>query len=407
VSLQDSNRSNRSNRVERVVVVGGSLGGVSVCENLRRGGFAGTITVVDADAEPCFDRPPLSKQFLAGERSEDEIRLRTAEQLDVLRVTWRLGVAATSLDLEGREVALDDGSSLGFDRLVIATGASARFPAPLRAPNAIAVRSIADGRRLREMVVASHELVVIGAGFLGLEAAATCRRLGVAATVVEALDAPLKRVMPPVIGEVVRRLHEREGVVLRFGVGVVPYGGGEPVPVVELEDGTKLPTDMIVVAIGSEPSTTWLEDSGLKLDGGVVCDENLEAAPGIYAVGDVARWPHPLSPTPVRVEHWTNAIEQGRHVARAIVDPENTPTFSTVPYFWSHQYSANIQAFGLPRADDEVRVVAGDLESGTFVACLGRDGALAAAVGFNAPKQLGAYRRMLAAGASFEEATRS
>lgn len=393
--------------VEHVVVVGGSLGGIVTSESLRRFGFEGTITVVDADSEPHFNRPPLSKEFLAGEHSAADIRLRTADQIEALGVHWRLGVSSTSLHVEARKIALADGSSLGFDRLVVATGARARFPEALQAPNAVALRSIADAKRLRAMVSTSRDAVVIGAGFLGLEAASTLRKLGISVTVVEALDWPLQRVMPPAIGEVVKRLHERAGVKLHFGSGVVPYGGDEPVSAVELEDGSKFSADAVVVAIGAAPCTDWLKSSGLTLDDGIVCDEKLVAAPGVYAVGDVARWPHPRLPSPVRVEHWTNAIEQGRYVARAITSPESSPAFSTVPYFWSHQCGSTIQALGLPAANDEVRIVEGDLASGSFVACLGRDGTLAAAVAVNMPKQLGAYRRMVAAGASFEEAGRS
>lgn len=402
-----SPRAEAAHAREEVVVVGGSLGGVVLCESLRQGGFCGAITAVDQEPDPHFDRPPLTKEYLAGDWSEAQVRLRTQSQLDALEVTWRLGTAARALDVEQRELTLADGGRLSFDHLVIATGAQARFPAPLRAPNAIAVRSMVDGRRLRALLDGACRLVVVGAGFLGLEVAATATKLGVASTVVEALGSPLGRVMPPVVGEAVRRVHERAGVTLRCGVRVLPYGGEDPVDVVDLEDGVSLPADVIVVAVGSEPCTAWLEGSTLKVDDGIVCDDHLRAAPGIWVIGDVARWPHPRAARHVRVEHWTNAVEQARYVARAIVDRDAVPAFSTVPYFWSHQHGTNIQAFGFPEAADAVRVVEGDLESPRFVAALGRNGALTAVVAVDMPKALVLWRRRLVAGVSFEEAAAS
>lgn len=238
-----------------------------------------------------------------------------------------------------------------------------------------------------------------------MEVAATARALGAEVAVVEPLATPLGRVAGPVLGEAVRSLHEAHGVSVRTGVGVSGFVGSAHVEGVVLDGGETLPADVVLVAIGVEPATEWLEGSGLSLDHGVVCDATLTAAPGVVAVGDVARFPHALARGPVRLEHWTNAAEHGAHAARTLLAaPGDAPAYEGVPYFWSDQFDAKLQAIGIPGPDDDVVVVDGSIASGRFVACHGREGSLVAVTGVGMPRRIVSYRALLERASSLEDA---
>ncbi len=326
-----------------------------------------------------------------------------------------MGRRAVSLDTAAHTVDCDDGRQLTYDGLIVATGASARrLPGTEGMPGVHTLRTLDDCLALRAIIGSAGEgarVVVIGAGFIGSEVAATCHGLGARVTVVEALPTPLARVLGEQMGAVCAGLHRAAGVSLRTGVGVErvspsPGGGTESArSEVHLDDGTVLEADLVVVGIGVVPNVGWLEDAGLRLDDGVVCDSQLFAADRVVAAGDVARWHHPSLDEQLRVEHWTNAAEGGAAAARNLVaGTEAAAPYDPVPFFWSDQYQTKIQVIGLPGPDDEVVVVEGSPEAGKLVALYRRGDRLRAALAFSQPRRLMAYRPLLEAGASFDEA---
>ena len=389
-----------------MLVVGASLAGLRAAEELRRLGFDGRLVVAGAEQHLPYDRPPLSKELLAGDWEPAQVALRK-QGYDDLDVEWRLGVRATALDTAARTVTLADGDVLAFDGCVIATGSTPRtLPDTPALPGIHVLRSLDDCLALRADLDHSPRVVVVGAGFIGAEVAATCRGRHLDVTLLEALPTPMVRGLGPVLGDVLGRLHRDHGVDLRTGVGVAGFEGTERVERVLLDDGTAVEADVVVVGVGVVPATEWLEGSGLTLDNGIVCDATLLAAPGITAAGDVCRWPNPLfDGEPMRLEHWTNAAEQGVAVAaRLLTDDREAQPFAPVPFVWSDQYETKIQVAGLVRGDDEIEVVDGSLEERTFVAAVGRRGRLVGAVAFSRPRVLMQYRRLIAERTTFDDA---
>jgi 3-phenylpropionate/trans-cinnamate dioxygenase ferredoxin reductase component len=393
---------------DRVVVVGGSLAGLRAVEELRRLGYDGEIAVVGAEPHEPYDRPPLSKEVLAGDAEAHDIALRR-QPLDDLDAMWHFGRRATALDVGNRAVTLDDGTVLAGTRgVVVATGAT---PRPLPGMPALEgihmLRTVDDCLAIRaDLDARPARVVVVGAGFIGAEVAATCRRRHLDVTVLEALPSPMVRGLGPVLGDVLAALHRDHGVDLRTGVGVDGFDGDTRIERVRLADGTTVDADVVVVGVGVAPATSWLEDSGLELDNGVCCDETLLAAPGIVAAGDACRWPNPLfDGERMRLEHWTNAAEQGVAAAARLLAADGAAhAYAPVPFVWSDQYDLKIQVVGHVRGDDEVAVVDGSLEERRFVAAIGRDGRLVGAVGFGRPRILMQYRRMIAERCSWDAA---
>jgi NADPH-dependent 2,4-dienoyl-CoA reductase/sulfur reductase-like enzyme len=396
--------------MQTIAVVGASLAGLRAVEALRRAGFDGKLTVIGAEDHLPYDRPPLSKQVLAGDWDVDRIQFRDADQYADLDLDLRLGVRATGLDREASAVVLDDGTTAAFDGLVIATGASPRvLPGMPSLPGLFTLRTVDDCLALSDAVSKPGcRVVVVGAGFIGSEVAATCHKRGAAVTVLEALPVPLSRVLGQEMGKVCGQLHIDEGVDLRCGVGVAAVEGSGRVERVVLSDGQRVDADAVVVGVGVEPATAWLDDSGLTLRNGVLCDERCFAVGGggrIVAAGDVARWHHPLIGTDIRVEHWTNAAEQGGQAAtNLLAGPDAAEPFGPVPFFWSDQYDVKIQYLGHSAPDDELAVVHGSPAERKFVVIYGRDGRLTGALAFNHARVLMGYRRLLADGASWDEA---
>lgn len=392
---------------ETIVIVGASLAGLRAAEALRRDGFEGTVIVVGKEPHLPYDRPPLSKDFLAGELAPEQLALRKQPYED-LALDLRLGCTATGLDVAGRQVELDGGERLAFDGLVLATGASPRtLPNQPDLDGIFVLRTVDDCLAIRARLEAHPRVVVIGAGFIGSEVAATCRTRGLQVTVLEALPVPMVRGVGPVIGEVCGALHRDHGVDLRCGVAVEGFDGTDRVERVRLADGSVLDAELVVVGVGVAPETGWLADSGLELENGVVCDSTCLAAPGIVAAGDVARWPNPLFDGELmRLEHWTNATEQGVAAARRLLadDAAAADPFAPVPFVWSDQYDVKIQTVGAIRGDDEVVVAHGSLEERRFVALFGRNGRLVGALGFSRPRFVMQYRAMIANRATFDEA---
>jgi 3-phenylpropionate/trans-cinnamate dioxygenase ferredoxin reductase component len=424
----------------RIVVVGASLAGLRAAEELRSQGFDGAITVVGDEVHAPYDRPPLSKQVLAGSWGVERLPLTVGVEggLDALGLDWRLGTPAKGLDLDARQVVLADDDRLGFDGLVVATGATPRrlpardtpsTPTAARARGAgdtssgdlrgvHTLRTVDDCLALRaEIDGGARRLVVVGAGFIGAEVAATCRTRGLDVTILEALAVPLVQALGAEMGAVLADLHRDHGVDVRLGTAVAGLDGGPGgrVERVHLADGSVLDADVVVVGIGVVPNTAWLEGSGLTLDDGVVCDATTLAAPGVVAAGDVARWPSRRFDELMRVEHWDNAISMGVHAARRLlawldgdrgsdVGGAQPEPYDPVPWFWSDQYDRKIQLAGRSSGADEVRVVDGSTEERRFVALYRRRDRLVGALAMNRPRQLVGYQSLIERGATWSEA---
>ena len=388
-----------------VVVVGASLVGLRVAEQLRRRGHDGPVTVVGEELHAPYDRPPLSKQVLRG-ADATTVALRDAAALAALDVDFRLGRRAVGLDRAAASLTLDDGSVLAYDDLVVATGSAARrLPFGQELAGVCTLRTLDDALALRDELRRGPRVVVIGAGFIGCEVAASLRTLDVPVTLVEAGPAPLAGPLGEEAGARIGRLHEEHGVQLRCGTGVAGLTGSTAVEAVVLADGAVLPADVVVVGIGGRPATDWLAGSGLDLADGVACDEHGRAAPGVWAAGDVARWHNPLFREHLRVEHWTTAGEQATVVARNLLggDDGRLVSYRGVPYFWSDQYDARIQFAGHRRPGESLRTVPTD-QPDRHVALVERDGLLVGALAVNAPRELLRYRSLIAAGAPAAEA---
>ncbi|MFI1121696.1 NAD(P)/FAD-dependent oxidoreductase [Streptomyces hygroscopicus] len=350
--------------MKRIVVVGASAAGLAAAETLRREGYEGTITLIGEEPHHPYDRPPLSKQILGGQWEADRVALRAPADLDALGLELRLGTAATGLDLAGRTVGLADGARVPYDGLVIATGVRPRRLPGDGGERAHVLRTLDDALALRDRLGPGRRLVVVGAGFLGAEAAAVARGLGMEVTLLEPAPVPLAPAVGEPVGRMLAEVHHDHGVALRTGVTVTEVADGG----VRLADGTLVEADEVLVSIGSVPNTDWLEGSGLTVGDGLECDEYSAAAPGVYGAGDVARWHNPLFGTAMRIEHRTNATEQGMAVARNLLRPDERRPFAPVPYFWSDQYDLRIQAHGRLRGHEEIAVVEGALEERKFLA---------------------------------------
>lgn len=390
------------------MVVGASLAGLRAVEAARKAGFDGEITLIGAEEYLPYDRPPLSKAYLdplpAG-RDPAPTGFRTADTFrDELHVSLELGCPATGLDTEAKQVLIAD-RAVRYDALVIASGAHARtLPGSQGLAGVHTLRTLDDAVAVRAALEAGARTVVVGAGFIGSEVAASARKRGLDVTVVEALPTPLVRAVGETMGPLCASLHQRHGTDLRCGVGVAELIGNGRVDSVRLDDGTAIAADLVVVGIGAIPATGWLEGSGLHLDNGIGCDQNLwTGADGVYAAGDVARWHNPLFDRPMRLEHWTSAAEQGAAAARNALDPESARPYRTVPYFWSDWYESRIQFVGVPDAD-EVRIVDGDLDTdGRCVALYRRGERLVGALAVNGQNVIMKYRGLIQKQAAWDE----
>jgi len=389
--------------VETIVIIGASLAGVRAAETLRSNGFAGALTIIGAEAHMPYDRPPLSKNFLVGDWDVDRIALRKADDLYSLNINWMLGQPATALNTQSSVVTLGDGSQVSYDGLIIATGGLVRrLPNQPDIAGVHVLRTLDDAAALRDELVEGARVVVIGAGFIGLEAAATATKRGAKVTVLEGLDAPLIRALGPEMGAAIGAVHERNGVDVRCAVQVASINGDTKVTSVTLTNGDIIDADVVIVGIGVAPATQWCSESSLTIDDGIVCDANLNAGPpNVFVAGDVLRWPNgmfkDIEPT-MRVEHWTNAAEQGAIAAQnllATLRNEPMQPYSAVPFFWSDQFDARIQFLGRAFATSTVDVVAGSVADGRWCAMFSTNDRLTGVLGVSMPKLVMPSRAML------------
>jgi 3-phenylpropionate/trans-cinnamate dioxygenase ferredoxin reductase subunit len=335
-----------------VVIVGGGAAGLAAADMLRRHGYDRPITMVSADADPPIDRPNLSKAYLAGEAQDDWMPLWPPELYQERRVDLRLHSRAAAIDPAGRTVTLDDGTRLEFGALLLATGADpVRLPVPGDQGQVMYLRSFADSKAIAARAANAARVVVIGASFIGLEVAASLRSRNVVVDVVAPDHVPLERIMGPEVGRFVQKIHEAHGVTFHLGQTVASIDGER----VHLSGGSTLQADLVVAGVGVRPSTALAEAAGLTVDNGVVVNEFLEtSAPGVYAAGDLARWPDPRTGERIRVEHWVVAERQGQTAARNILGRQER--FDAVPFFWSQHYDITIRYVGHVTRWDEARL---------------------------------------------------
>jgi 3-phenylpropionate/trans-cinnamate dioxygenase ferredoxin reductase subunit len=368
------------------VIVGASLAGAKAAETLREEGFGGPIVLIGDEDERPYERPPLSKDYLLGKAERETVYVHPPTWYADHGVDLRLGALVTGVDPAAREVALADGSRIGYAKLLLATGsAPRRLPVPgADAEGVLYLRKLADSDRIRAALQTATRVVVIGAGWIGLETAAAARSAGVEVTVLEAAELPLLRVLGREVAEVFADLHREHGVDLRFGVQVAEItGAAGRADGVRLADGVHIPADAIVVGVGITPNSQLAEAAGLEVGNGIVVDAGLRSSDlDIYAAGDVANAYHPLLGRHVRVEHWANALNQPQAAARAMLGQD--VAYDLVPYFYTDQYDLGMEYAGYvePGGYDQV-VFRGDREAREFVAFWLRDSRVLAGMNVN------------------------
>ncbi|WP_213771878.1 FAD-dependent oxidoreductase [Bradyrhizobium sp. dw_78] len=376
----------------RIVIVGASAAGLAAAETLRTGGYTGELLIVGEEPEQPYDRPPLSKQILAGAWPIERALLRSEADLGKIGAEWRLGCRAVGLKASDHVLKLQNGDHIEFDGLIIATGVRAR-PLEGRAAfrNVHYLRTLNDALAMRSTLALEPRIVVVGAGVLGTEIAATARALGLDVTVVGPHRLPLHQ-FGHHIGERLADLHRSNGVDLRLGVSVTSIHGEDGgVSGIGLSNGETCSASAVCVAIGSIPVTDWLDGSGLKIGNGVECDAFCQAAPDIYAAGDVASWWHQGYGRQIRIEHRMNATEQGIAAARNLMGAAEP--YCPVPFVWSDQYNVKLQAYGIFPSDGTFSVAA---DGAKVVAECRQNGRLVGAVGWNAVKDLRLRRQAIA-----------
>jgi NADPH-dependent 2,4-dienoyl-CoA reductase/sulfur reductase-like enzyme len=339
---------------DSVVIVGAGAAGDSAAETLRRAGYEGSLTLYDPDPDAPYDRPNLSKDYLAGTASEDWIPLHPPEFYQEHGISLVRDRRVMAIEPKARRIRLDDGQTREYGALILATGATpVRLPAEMErgTPPVLYLRTFADSRAIIGAAAKAKCAVILGASFIGLEVAASLRARKLEVHVVAPDAQPLERIMGPELGGFIQKLHEENGVKFHLQQKVKAISGG----VVTLESGQRLEPDFVVAGIGVRPNLELAERAGLTIDRGVLVDERLQtSAPGIFAAGDIARWPDPHTGEPIRVEHWVVAQRQGQAAARSILDQDQR--FNAVPFFWSQHYDVPINYVGHAERWDSIEV---------------------------------------------------
>ena len=368
---------------ENIVVVGGGLAGGKAVETLRDEGYEGRLTLVAQEPERPYERPPLSKDYLRGEAEQETVYVNDAAWYSDHDVDLRTGTEVTAIDVAGAAVELGGGERIAWDRLLLATGAE---PRRLEIPGAgldgvLYLRTLADSHRLRETIDAGGRLVVVGAGWIGAEAAASARQLGMEVTLLERLTVPLENVLGTTVGEIYAGIHRDHGVNLLTGVEIAAIEGDGRAERVRLGDGRAIDCAAVLVGVGVAPRTGLAEAAGLDVDNGVLVDATLRtSAPGVYAAGDIANLLHPFYERRVRVEHWANALNQGPAAARNMLGAD--APYDRIPYFFSDQYDVGMEYSGLASGTDEV-VLRGDPGRRELIVFWLEDGRVAAGMNIN------------------------
>jgi 3-phenylpropionate/trans-cinnamate dioxygenase ferredoxin reductase component len=388
---------------QRFVIVGASLAGAKAAETLRTEGFDGEVVLIGEETLRPYERPPLSKDYLRGEKSFDETAaVHAADFYDANRIELRKGARVSEIDAGRAEVAISSGERVGYDVLLLTVGAE---PRRLSVPGAELdgvhyLRTAGDSDVLRQAFSGSPQVVVIGAGWIGSEVAASARQLGADVALVELASVPLERVLGHEVGAVFRDLHADHGVDMHFGVGVDSLEGGKAVERVRLTDGTVLPAQVVVAGIGVTPRTALAEGAGLDLDNGVLVDEYLAtSAERIFAAGDVANAYHPRYRTRIRLEHWSSALNQGPAAARNMLGEHKA--YDRTPYFFSDQYDLGMEYRGWAPQFDRV-VFRGDVAGREFIAFWVNQGRVMAAMNVNIWDAGDAIEAVLAGGGAVD-----
>ena len=371
-----------------IVIVGASLAGGSAAATLREEGFDGDVTLIGAEPQLPYERPPLSKQFLRGEMPFEKMLVRPATFYEQNRIETLLGVRAARIEPLDRRIELQDGRLIHYDKLLLATGVrNRRPPIPgLNLPGVFALRSVGDANALRDEIRPGRRAVVIGMGFIGCEVAASLRQQGVEVTGIDPSPTPLFRVLGQEVGGIVAGIHQEHGVETIFGDGLAAFEGDSHVRRVLTNRGRRIECDFAVVGIGVEPDVHFIAGSGIEAENGVLVDEHCRSTiDDIYAAGDVANHYHPLYRRRMRVEHWQNAIQQGAAAARSMLGKREP--YEPIHWFWSDQYDSNLQYAGMHEQGDRI-VVRGSLESRSFLAFYVSDDRVNAVVTLNRGKDL-------------------
>ena len=378
-----------------VVIVGASVGGGRAAEALRQEGFDGRVILIGEEPDRPYERPPLSKELLAGTKPDEKVFLRPPEYYAEQAIELWLGARAIRLDPAARTVELADGQSVRYDDLIITTGA---YPRRLAVPGAdldgiLYLRTLRDAQRIRAAMSRARRVVVVGAGFIGAEVAASCRQAGLDVVLLEALPVPLERALGRQIGEIYAGIHRDHGVDLRVNEGVAAFRGRDRVEQVVTSSGAAVDCDFAVVGVGVAPTVEWLAGSGLAIENGLLVDERCRTnLPGIYATGDVANWWHPTLGERLRVEHDDNAQNQGVAAAQNLLG--RGEPYAPVPFFWSDQYDLSLQYVGHASGQDRV-VLRGAPTSPSWSAFYLRDGRLRAALAVNRYRDIAAARQLI------------
>jgi NADPH-dependent 2,4-dienoyl-CoA reductase/sulfur reductase-like enzyme len=385
--------------VARIVIVGAGLSGLRAAEELRRVGFEGEIVLAGGEVHLPYDRPPLSKEVIRGDK--DETTLRPAEFFTENAIDLKLGSPAQSVDTASKTVTFADGSELTYDDLIIATGLTPRRIGGLPELSGVHVlRSIEEALALRADLAPGKRALIVGAGFIGCELASSMKSHGVDVVLLEPQATPLASVLGTTVGALVERLHRDAGIDVRVGVGLETLSGDGVVDTAVLGDGSEIAVDVVAIGVGSLPVTDWLADSGIELGNGVLCDAvGRTSVENVWAIGDVAAWT--IGENRKRVEHWSNAGDQAKVLAGALTGTGDPNAPAQVPYFWSDQFDVKIQALGTVSPTDQVHIVKDDGRK--FVAYYERDGVLAAVVGCGSPAAVMKMRAKIAAGTPIAE----